>query len=183
MKSFKAPAFICIRCLKELGRSWNFRMAATTAEKHFKKKTFAIETRVWGFHKPVQPEPPPPGIEEPLIVAPLFEDEVSSNLETPEEEFTFTIKTEPEDFVFEPLETSLNQNLEIIMNCQEEPVFKFESTEEDNLLHEKIGSSNKSSKWQCEVCSKVRLFYGTVVLEMIKFFNRLSVLKIVTWIT
>lgn len=150
MKAYGVPAFICIRCLKELGRSWNFRMAATTAEQHFKKKTFALECGIWKHNQPPSVTPVQP-VQEEIVLLP----------ETPQEEFTFTIKTEPEDFVFEPLESAINLNLEMLMDCPEGPILKFEGKDEKDVLEENFSNVlneafSKSTKvWECEICSRV----------------------------
>lgn len=124
-------------------------MAAIMAEKHFKKKTFALETTMWGpYHKTAQPEPPP-----------VEELQPASKLENLEEEFTFTIKTEPEDFVFEPLESEVDQNLEMLMEFPEQAVLKFESKDEEDNEHRKDSVEKDFGslvpRWQCEICSKI----------------------------
>jgi Zinc-finger associated domain (zf-AD) len=160
MKNYNVPAFICLRCLKCLGKAWNFRMAATTAEQHFKKKTFALETSYWKpHHTSVQPIPSDDSL---FMTGNGNGDDIRSLvIAKPEEEFTFTIKTEPEDFVFEPLASAVSQNLEMLMDCPDGAVFKFEGkAEEEDVLQENSEHQNakipKSSKiWQCEICSKV----------------------------
>jgi hypothetical protein len=156
MKNYKVPALICLRCLRCLGKAWNFRMAATTAEQHFKKKTFALETSYWKPHqtsvRPIPSEMGGNGSGEDIISKP----------QEPEQEFTFTIKTEPEDFVFEPLASEISQNLEMLMDCPDDAVFKFEGkSEEEDFLQKNFDHSvakkipNRSKIWQCEICSKV----------------------------
>lgn len=141
-------------------------MAATTAEQHFKKKTFALETSYWRPHRTsVQPIPQA----DILFMAGNGNgnrDEVRSSIiskpEEPEQEFTFTIKTEPEDFVFEPLSSAVSQNLEMLMDCPDDAVLKFEGkVEEEDVLQENFGHQiaemiPKCSKtWKCEICLKV----------------------------